>query len=203
MQQHVFDEALDIGNADGEGAHFDSAEGVVASDDHRRRWVKFHDVLHPRLDIADEVAVDEVRRCPTVQNHGELHWARSTGACEEQVADAQWKRRDGAVRSSLSGRGHFWSSLESNWSRWGRGDDCRRRRTIGSDYGVGSARVRVATVTVSVAVAEVAVATVVSTTVIATPAIVTLLLLNAAVGVIGKVCIVKSTPDVPCHAARR
>ena len=53
-------EVLGLGDANGKGAHADSAEGTVARDNDCRRWVEFHDVLYPRLDVTDEVAVDEV-----------------------------------------------------------------------------------------------------------------------------------------------
>ena len=51
---------MSVCNTDDEGAHADSAEGAVAGNNDRRRWVKLYDALHPRLDVADEVTVDEV-----------------------------------------------------------------------------------------------------------------------------------------------
>ena len=53
------DEALDVGDVDGEGTHTDSAD-VVTGNDNRRRWIELHDVLDPRLDVADDMPVDEV-----------------------------------------------------------------------------------------------------------------------------------------------
>ena len=52
-------EPLGVGDADDEVAHADSAEGVGDGDDGRYRWVELHDALHPGLDVADEVSVDE------------------------------------------------------------------------------------------------------------------------------------------------
>ena len=83
------DEALGVGDVDGEGTHADSTESDMTGNDDRRRWVELHDVLHPRLDVTDEMAVDEVRRCPTVQIHGELERARSTKTYEERVANVR------------------------------------------------------------------------------------------------------------------
>ena len=80
----------------------------------------------------------------------------------------------------------------------------RRRRTVGSDCRVGSARVRAATVTAYVAVSTVAVAVVVIAAIVtATPSDVTLLPLSAAFGVIVKVCVVYIVSYHPFHAARR
>ena len=60
-QQHIVEKALGDSDANGADAHADSAEHAVARDDDNRRWINLHDVLHSRLDISDEVAVDEVR----------------------------------------------------------------------------------------------------------------------------------------------
>ena len=180
-QQQVVEEALGVGDTSGEGVHADSAERAVASDDDRRhRWVEFHDVRHPRLDVTDEVAVDEVKRCPTISSHSELQRARTAGACEERVADARWRRFDGVVRRRRS-LGSNWSSRGNNRSSRGNGDVCRRRRTVGSNCRIDSARVRAAAVTVSVAVVGV---------VVAAPVVVTLLLLGAAIDVVVSVSVV-------------
>ena len=61
----------------------------MTGDDDRRRWIELHGVFNPQFHVVDEVTVDEVRRCPAVQRHGELRWVRSAEACREQVADAQ------------------------------------------------------------------------------------------------------------------
>ena len=53
------EEALSVGDANGEGAHADFAERAVAGEDDCRRWVVRHGILHPRLEDADEVAVDK------------------------------------------------------------------------------------------------------------------------------------------------
>ena len=52
--------ALGIGDANSEGAHADTTKRAVAGDDNRRRWVELHGVLPPRLNVVDEVAVDEM-----------------------------------------------------------------------------------------------------------------------------------------------
>ena len=105
-QQHVVEKALGVGHANGEGDYTDSSERAVAGTDGRRKWIEPYDILHPRLDVADEVAVDEVRRCFAVQSHGELQRARNSRACKERVADARWRRFNGFVRC--------WSNLGSN-----------------------------------------------------------------------------------------
>ena len=195
-KQHVVDKALGVGDANGGDAHADSAECAVAGDDDRRRRVELHDVLHPQLDVVDEVAVGEMWRYSAVWNHGELQRVRRARTCEEWLADARWRQHDGVGRrrSSLgsnrsgrgrnrSSRGSSQSSRGSNRSSRSRGDNCNRGFTVGCDFRVGSVRVRAAVVTESVAVA----AFVVTVSVSAAPAAATLLLLGAAVGVIVKV----------------
>ena len=85
------EKAFGFGDANGEGACVDSAERAVADDDDRRRWVELHDVLHPLLDVTDEVAIDDMRRCPAVRSHGELQRTLRVGACGERVADDRWR----------------------------------------------------------------------------------------------------------------
>ena len=96
------EEVLGVGDADGEGAHADSAARAATDNDDRRRWVELHDVLHPRLAVADEVVVDEVRRFPAVRSRDKLQRPRSSGVCEEPVADTRWSRRDGVTRRRRS-----------------------------------------------------------------------------------------------------
>ena len=60
-EPNVVEIAKGIVDADGERAQVDFAEGSLADDDDRHRWVKLHDILYPRLNVADEVAVDGVR----------------------------------------------------------------------------------------------------------------------------------------------
>ena len=69
-KQHFVENALGVGDEKGEGGHADSAEGAVAGNDNRRRWVELRNVLILRLDVTDEVTLDEVRRCPAVQSQG-------------------------------------------------------------------------------------------------------------------------------------
>ena len=38
----------------------DSSKCAVAGNDDRRRWMELHDILHPRLDVADEVTINEM-----------------------------------------------------------------------------------------------------------------------------------------------
>ena len=66
-QQHVVDKVLGAGDPDGQGAIADFAEGAVVDDDDRCRWLELHDILYPRLDVTDEVATDEVPRCPAAE----------------------------------------------------------------------------------------------------------------------------------------
>ena len=54
------EKSLAIDDANSEGAHFDSTERAVAGDGDHRRWVELHDILHPRLDVTDRIAVDEI-----------------------------------------------------------------------------------------------------------------------------------------------
>ena len=56
-----------------------------------RRWIEFHNILHPRLDVPDEVAVEEMRRCPVVRSQGEPQRARDAGSYEKRVTDARWR----------------------------------------------------------------------------------------------------------------
>ena len=49
-----------VGDANGKGAHADFSECAVAGNGDFRRWIESHDVLHPCLDVADEVAVEEM-----------------------------------------------------------------------------------------------------------------------------------------------
>ena len=67
------EEVLGVSYANVGSAHADSSECAVAIDDNHHRWVELHDVLHSRLDVDDEVTVDEMRRCSAVRSHGELH----------------------------------------------------------------------------------------------------------------------------------
>ena len=72
QQQHVMEEAMGVGDANGEDDHADSTERAVAGDDYRRRLVELHVVLNPRFLVTDEMAIDKVRRCFAVQCYGEL-----------------------------------------------------------------------------------------------------------------------------------
>ena len=65
------DKLLGVSDVDGVGVHADSTEEGMAGDDDRCQWIELHNVLHPRHDVADEVAVDKVRRCPAVRSRGE------------------------------------------------------------------------------------------------------------------------------------
>ena len=59
-QQHVVEKSLGVGHANGEGARADSSEYAVAGNNDRRQWIESHDVLLSCLDVANEVAVDEM-----------------------------------------------------------------------------------------------------------------------------------------------
>ena len=60
----------------GVGDANDSVERGVIGNDDRRRWIELPDVLHSRLNVTDNVAVGEMRRCSAVRSHGELKRAR-------------------------------------------------------------------------------------------------------------------------------
>ena len=82
--------AFGVGDENGGGAHTDSSECAVAGNGDRGRGVELHDALHLSLDLTDKFAVDQMRRCPAVRHHDGYQRARSSGACEEPVVNAQW-----------------------------------------------------------------------------------------------------------------
>ena len=59
-KQLIAEKTLGVGDVNGEDAHADFTESAVAGDSDCRLWVGLHDALHPLLDVADEVAGDEM-----------------------------------------------------------------------------------------------------------------------------------------------
>ena len=59
-KDHFVENALGVSDVNGEVNHADSAKSAVASDNDRHLYVELNDVLHPRVDVSDNVALDEV-----------------------------------------------------------------------------------------------------------------------------------------------
>ena len=52
------------------GDHTDTAASAVTGEDDCCNWIELDNVLCPPLDVADDAAVDEVRRRPAVKSYG-------------------------------------------------------------------------------------------------------------------------------------
>ena len=60
-QQRLVEEVFGVGKTNDIGARADTTELSMTGDDDCLRWIKLLGVLLLRVDVADEVAVDEVR----------------------------------------------------------------------------------------------------------------------------------------------